>query len=75
MLRERVEALELPLEEQPSESARGALGLTWNDVDLDAGLIRVRRQLDSQTGELRELKTKAAKREIPMPASALVRVA
>jgi integrase len=43
-----------------------ALGLTWNDVDLDAGLIRVRRQLDSQTGELRELKTKAAKRDIPI---------
>ena len=43
-----------------------ALGLTWNDVDLDAGVIRVRRQLDSQTGELRELKTKAAKRDIPI---------
>ena len=43
-----------------------ALGLTWKDIDLDAGLIRVRRQLDSQTGELRELKTRAAKREIPI---------
>ena len=30
-----------------------ALGLTWNDVDLDDGVIRVRRQLDSQTGKLR----------------------
>jgi integrase len=36
-------------------------------------LIRVRRQLDSQTGELRELKTKAAKREIPI-SSALRRL-
>jgi len=50
-----------------------ALGVTWNDVDLDSGLIRVRRQLDSQTGELRELKTKAAKREIPI-SSALRRL-
>ena len=50
-----------------------ALGLTWNDIDLDAGLIRVRRQLDSQTGELRELKTKAAKRDIPI-SSALRRL-
>ena len=36
-------------------------------------MIRLRKQLDSQTGELRELRTKAAKREIPI-SSALRRV-
>jgi integrase len=50
-----------------------ALGITWNDVDLEGGVVRVRRQLDSQTGELRELKTKAAKRDIPI-SSALRRL-
>jgi len=42
-----------------------ALGLQWGDVDLEASTIRVRRQLDQQ-GVLRETKTKAGKREIPV---------
>jgi integrase len=43
-----------------------ALGLQWQDVDLRAGVLRVRRQLD-RTGNLVEPKTAAAKREIPLP--------
>jgi integrase len=46
-----------------------ALGLTWADVDVSAGLLRVRHQLDGRTGELVEPKTSAAKREVPMPPS------
>jgi integrase len=43
-----------------------ALGLQWQDVDLRAGVLRVRRQLD-RSGSLVEPKTAAAKREIPLP--------
>lgn len=39
------------------------LGLRWDDVDLDAGSIRIRRQL-SRDGRLVEPKTDAAKREV-----------
>ena len=45
-----------------------ALGLQWADVDVKAGVLRVRRQLD-RTGELVEPKTAAAKREVPIPPS------
>src|SRR5262249_51985537 len=41
-------------------------GIHWQDVDLEGGMIRVRKQRDATTGTLRELKTKAAKREIPI---------
>jgi len=44
------------------------LGLRWQDVDVKAGVLRIRRQLDRQ-GNLVEPKTQAAKREIPIPAS------
>jgi integrase len=43
-----------------------ALALTWGDVDLDAGVIRVRKQRDAKTGQLRDPKTKAGKRDIPV---------
>ncbi len=40
------------------------LGLTWADVDLDAGVVRVRRQLDRETGERVEAKTRQAVRDV-----------
>src|SRR5262249_39354728 len=43
-----------------------ALGLVWKDVDLDVGVLRVRQQRDVKTGELRDLKTEASGREIPV---------
>jgi integrase len=43
-----------------------ALGLQWHDIDLDAGMLRVRRQRDAKTGASRDLKTIAGKREIPI---------
>jgi integrase len=45
-----------------------ALGLRWQDVDIKAGLLQVRYQLD-RSGVLVEPKTAAAKREIPIPSS------
>ncbi len=45
-----------------------ALGLRWEDVDVKAGLIRVRYELD-RSSVLVEPKTLAAKREIPIPPS------
>jgi integrase len=45
-----------------------ALGLRWQDVNIKAGLIRVRYQLD-RGGVLVEPKTAAAKRDIPIPPS------
>jgi integrase len=45
-----------------------ALGLRWQDVDVKAGVLRVRHQLDRH-GELVEPKTEAAKRDVPIPAS------
>ena len=45
-----------------------ALGLRWADVDVKAGALRVRRQLDRH-GNLVEPKTNAAKRDVPMPPS------
>jgi integrase len=40
-----------------------ALGLTWSDIDFDAGLIRVHRQL-SRRREHAPLKTEAGRREV-----------
>jgi integrase len=40
------------------------LGLTWADVDLDAGIVRVRRQLDRGGGGYSEPKTPRAKRDV-----------
>jgi integrase len=40
-----------------------ALGLTWQDIDYDAGFIRVRRQLD-RTRKYVELKTNAGSRDV-----------
>src|SRR5579862_3417955 len=45
-----------------------ALGLRWQDVDIKAGLIRIRYQLD-RAGVLVEPKTAAAKRDVPIPLS------
>lgn len=48
-----------------------ALGLQWDDVDVDAGVIKVRRQLLRTTGKLvlSELKTKKSRRDIKLPPS------
>jgi integrase len=45
-----------------------ALGLRWQDVDTREGIVRVRVQLDRR-GQLVEPKTRAAKRDVPMPPS------
>ena len=47
-----------------------ALGLKWEDVDLDAGLIRVRRALQYRPADglvLTEPKTARSKRTLPLP--------
>jgi integrase len=47
-----------------------ALGLQWSDVDLDAGVLRVRRGLQRLKGgglQFLELKTKKSRRDIAMP--------
>ena len=41
-------------------------GLRWGDVDWDTGLIHVQRDLDFMTGDLGELKTRAADRFVPL---------
>jgi integrase len=43
-----------------------ALGLRWQDVDLEANTIRVRLQRDAKTGELRDLKTESSRRDVPI---------
>jgi integrase len=50
-----------------------ALGLRWDDVDLDAGTIAVRRTLQRIDGEwcFQEPKTKRSRRAIPIPACAM----
>jgi integrase len=48
-----------------------ALGLWWDDIDLDNGLLRVRRALQRQHGGglvFTEPKTQRSKRTIPLPA-------
>lgn len=47
-----------------------ALGLRWEDVDLDARLLRVRRALQRRRGGgliLTEPETQRSKRTIPLP--------
>jgi integrase len=50
-----------------------ALGLTWEDVDLDAGRVQVRQALQRVDGEWRrvEPKTERSRRVIPLPAVAV----
>lgn len=50
-----------------------ALGLHWNDVDLDAGRLHVRQALQRVAGEwkLVEPKTERSRRSIPLPAVAV----
>lgn len=43
------------------------LALTWNDVDLSAGVLRVRRQLERGSLEFAQLKTNDSQRDIPLP--------
>ena len=51
----------------------GALALHWSDVDLDAGLLRVRWTLSrtSQGLQLDEPKTDKSRRTVPLPRSAI----
>jgi integrase len=49
------------------------LGLRWGDLDLAAGVVHVRRQLD-RSGTFSPLKTAAAVRDIPLPASLVMRL-
>lgn len=42
------------------------LGLKWGDIDLDEGVLNVRRQF-TRTGELAEPKTEKALRRVPLP--------
>jgi integrase len=52
------------------------LGLTWDDVDLDAGLIRVRRSLQRVAGEYRlmDVKTRLSRRDVVMPPTVAARM-
>jgi integrase len=43
-----------------------ALGLTWVDIDFENGEISVRKQRDAKTGLLRDVKTRAGRRRIPL---------
>lgn len=49
------------------------LGLRWGDLDLNAGVVHVRRQLD-RGGTLSPLKTPQASRDIPIPTSLVKRL-
>jgi integrase len=49
-----------------------ALGLTWGDIDLAAGELRVTAQRDDATGDRVACKTSASLRTVPMP-PALIR--
>lgn len=44
------------------------LGLSWNDVDLDGGFVRVRRSLSSVNGHLKigDVKTRSSRRTLPL---------
>jgi integrase len=45
---------------------REALGLTWRDVDLDAGVLRVEQQLGDDDRARLDVKTASAARELPL---------
>jgi integrase len=45
---------------------REALALTWADLDLDAGVLRVERQLADDDRRALEVKTENAERELPL---------
>jgi integrase len=45
---------------------REALGLTWADIDLDAGVLHVRRQLADDDRTYIDVKTANAERELPI---------
>jgi integrase len=46
-----------------------ALGLGWRDLDLDVGLVRIRRSLSDAGGmHLDEVKTRKSRRTLPLPA-------
>lgn len=54
-----------------------ALGLLWDRVDLDDGVVHVRQALSRQTGEgliLGPVKSRAGKRDIPLPPELLVQL-
>lgn len=46
-----------------------ALGLRWQDIDMNGGLVRVRKSLHRSAGrrELGEVKTASGRRDIPLP--------
>jgi integrase len=44
------------------------LGIRWQDLDLDSGVLRSRKQL-GRDGTLRDLKTEAGRRVLPLPPS------
>ncbi|MGY0794233.1 tyrosine-type recombinase/integrase [Azospirillum argentinense] len=46
------------------------LGLTWQNIDLRAGLVKVRRRVDFKRG-LGPVKSRMGKREVPIPAAAI----
>ena len=48
------------------------LGLRWQDVDLDAGKLRIRQQIRRVSGELRTgpVRTRAGNRDLPIPSQA-----
>lgn len=49
---------------------RGAvLALTWNEVDMDAGTVEIKRSVDDR-GRLKEPKTKRSRRVLPLPSFA-----
>lgn len=45
---------------------REALGLTWADVDIDRGVLRIERQLADDDRRHLKVKTKSAERELPL---------
>lgn len=45
------------------------LGLTWGDLDLDAGTVHIRRAVCAQTHQLKEPKTRKSVRKLPLAAS------
>ena len=47
------------------------LGLTWQAVDLDAGVLHVRHTLDGRTGTLSEPKTRRSRRTLAIPADVM----